>query len=230
MANILNIETSSKTCSVALSKRDKVIASLTAEGTFTHAKELTTLIDDLLKANDLKINDIDAVAVNAGPGSYTALRVGYSVAKGLCFGADLKMLAHSSFEILNSQAKLMDQFSSLDCIVPVVDARRDEVYMIAYDEIGSEIIDAQSFILDEEALKTTIGTKKNILIIGDAAEKSRNYLKGEEFSFKEVAIMAPMMASLSWDKYQSSDLENVAYTIPFYLKPPNIVKSKKKYF
>lgn len=230
MANILNIETSSKICSVAVSSSDQIIGSVVAVETFTHARDLTTLIEELLKQCDIRLSDLDAVAVNSGPGSYTALRVGYSVAKGLCFGLDIKMIAHSSFEILFDQSMEMDAKDSYDCVIPMIDARRDEVYMATFDSNGSMLADAQSFILDEDALKKTISTKKNILIIGDAAEKAKLLLKGVEFHFVQREIEAVQMATLSWSKYKAGSFENVAYTIPFYLKPPNIVASKKKYF
>jgi tRNA threonylcarbamoyladenosine biosynthesis protein TsaB len=230
MANILNIETSSKICSVSIFHKTEQLGYAVAEEEFTHARDLTSLISDSLKTAGLKLTDLDAVAVNAGPGSYTALRVGYSVAKGLCFGSDLKMLAHTSFEILYDQAKHSDQFLGCDCIIPMIDARRDEVYMLAYNNDGSEVIDAQSFILDEEVLKKSIGTKKNILVIGDAAKKAKSFLNSSDFKFQELEITAIHMAYISWEKYQLEKWENVAYTIPFYLKPPNIVASKKKYF
>lgn len=230
MANILNIETSSKICSVAVSSSDQIIGSVLAEETFTHARDLTSLIEELLEQCDMSLNDLDAVSVNSGPGSYTALRVGYSVAKGLCFGLDIKMIAHSSFEILFDQSKKLGVGESYDCVIPMIDARRDEVYMATFDSEGSMLADAQSFILDEQALKKTISTKKNILIIGDAAEKAKLLLKGAEFNFIHFEMEAVQMATLSWSKYQAGSFENVAYTIPFYLKPPNIVASKKKYF
>ncbi len=230
MANILNIETSSKICSVAVSSSDQIIGSVLAEETFTHARDLTSLIEELLKQCDMSLNELDAVAVNSGPGSYTALRVGYSVAKGLCFGLDIKMIAHSSFEILFEQFKILGSGDSYDCVIPMIDARRDEVYMETFDSDGSTLTDAQSFILEEEALKKKISTKKNILIIGDAAEKAKLQLKGAEFHFIQCEMEAAQMAVLSWSKYQAGSFENVAYTIPFYLKPPNIVASKKKYF
>lgn len=230
MANILNIETSSKICSVSVSSSDRIIGSVVAEETFTHARDLTSLIEELLKQYDMSLTDLDAVAVNSGPGSYTALRVGYSVAKGLCFGLDIKMIAHSSFEILFDQSRELGKGISYDCVIPMIDARRDEVYMATFDSDGSMLVDAQSFILDEEALKKTISTKKNILIIGDAAAKAKMLLKGVEFYFINVAIEAAQMTALSWSKYRAGSFENVAYTIPFYLKPPNIVASKKKYF
>lgn len=230
MANILNIETSSKICSVAISSGENVIGSALAEESFTHARELTTLIQNLLEKHNMQLSDLDAVAVNSGPGSYTALRVGYSVAKGLCFGLDLKMLAHSSFEILFNCSSISGSKDIYDCIIPMIDARRDEVYMTAFEPDGSTLVEAQSFILNEEELKKAILTKNNILIIGDAADKAGTHLNGQEFHFKEVFLKASDMALLSWTKFQAEDWENVAYTIPFYLKPPNIVASKKRYF
>ena len=230
MANILNIETSSKFCSVAVSSSNKIIGSIAAKETFTHTRDLTSLIEELLKQCDMELNDLQAIAVNSGPGSYTALRVGYSVAKGLCFGLDIKMLAHSAFEILVQQSMESEGDQVYDCILPMIDARRDEVYMATYDSDGSMLINPHSFILDEEALKKTISTKKNILIIGDATEKAKFQLKGAEFHVIQVEMEAAQMGALSWSKYQAGSFENVAYTIPFYLKPPNIVASKKKYF
>jgi len=173
----------------------------------------------------VSLDDLGAVAINLGPGSYTALRVGLSVAKGLCFGGDIPLITCTSFEVLANQSP--SDFEGI-CI-PMIDARRDEVYMQVYSS-GGEVTEAQSFILDENLLLAEVGTEKKILIIGDAASKAPQWLKHGVFTFQEVHLNASMLVAQSWHKFEAETFSDLAYTIPFYLKPPNIVTSKKKYF
>ncbi len=225
MAYILHIETSSAHCSVALSASGELIQSVEAGEAFSHARVLTVLIRDLLYSTGVSLDDLEAVAINLGPGSYTALRVGLSVAKGLCFGGDIPLITFTSFEVLANQSPI--DFEGI-CI-PMIDARRDEVYMQVYSS-GREVAEAQSFILDENLLLAEVGTEKNILIIGDAASKAPQWLKHGVFTFQEVHLNATMLVSQAWHKFEAGTFSDLAYTIPFYLKPPNIVTSKKKYF
>ena len=225
MAYILHLETSSSHCSVALSASGELVQSMEAGEAFSHARVLTVLISDLLDSTGVSLDELGAVAINLGPGSYTALRVGLSVAKGLCFGGDIPLITCTSFEVLVNQAP--SDFEGI-CI-PMIDARRDEVYMQVYRS-GREVTKAQSFVLDENLLLAEVGTDKNILIIGDAASKAPQWLEHGLFTFQEVHLSATMLVSQSWHKFEAGTFSDLAYTIPFYLKPPNIVVSKKKYF
>lgn len=225
MAYILHLETSSARCSVALSAAGELIQSMEGEEAFSHARVLTLLVSDLLDKTGVSLDELGAVAINLGPGSYTALRVGLSVAKGLCFGKDIPLITCTSFEALVNQAP--SDFEGIR--IPMIDARRDEVYMQVYRS-EHKVAEAQSFVLDENLLLAEVGTEKNILIIGDAASKAPQWLKHSVFTFQEVHLNATMLVRTSWDKFKAGTFSDLAYTIPFYLKPPNIVASKKKYF
>ena len=231
MAKILNIETSSKSCSICLSEEGKVLARRYGEEAFEHSRDLTVFIEELIKESDFSLRDLDAIAVNRGPGSYTALRVGLSVAKGLCFGLDLKLISHTAFEILYQAAReRWKESQEKGIIVPMIDARRAEVYMSAFNSSGEKIIDEQSFVLDQEQLVKKINTTSKVLVAGDAAEKSKEYLSTDIFEFLPMELDASLMVPLSEVKFRSSSFDDLAYSVPEYIKPPNIVASKKKYF
>ena len=115
-------------------------------------------------------------------------------------------------------------------IIPMIDARRTEVYMAAYDRNGEKVINDQAFILDEGELVQKINTDSKVLVTGDASEKAKDHLIAESFEFLPLNLEADLMSALSEEKYQSSSFEDLAYSVPDYIKPPNIVASKKKYF
>jgi tRNA threonylcarbamoyladenosine biosynthesis protein TsaB len=218
---ILNIETSTKNCSVALSKNGATVAEkeFAGEG-FSHAELLHVFIEEILANAKADYADLNAIAVSQGPGSYTGLRIGISAAKGLCFALDIPLIAVDTLTILASQAKITDGL-----VIPMIDARRMEVYSSVFDcnlnkkrEVQAEVIDEFSFA----------NITENIYIIGDCQEKIKTVLNKNNFIYLENIIYpsANEMSPLSFGKYTQQDFENLAYFEPFYLKD-FLITSKK---
>lgn len=210
---ILNIETSTKNCSVSLAKEGKTVTiKEIAEQNFTHSEKLHLFIDELIKKTGISYKDLSAVALSKGPGSYTGLRIGTSTAKGLCFALDIPLIAIDSLEILAKQVNLNDRL-----IIPMIDARRMEVYTAVFDQNQNKISETEALIVDENSFDKI--TQK-ACFIGDGAEKCKNILQRENFIFLTEIIYpsANEMSELSYQKFQQKAFEDTAYFEPFYLK------------
>jgi len=179
MALILNIETSTEVCSVSLTESGNQIVLKESNEGFNHSKSLTVFIEELFKENNLKINALEAVAVSKGPGSYTGLRIGVSVAKGLCYGLNIPLISVCSLESMavhtasNIEKYVSDRNSLPFLFCPMIDARRMEVYTALYNSTGEEIRPVSAEIIDENFLSEFFDTNQ-ILIFGNGAEKCKN--------------------------------------------------------
>ena len=213
MPIILNIETATKNCSVALAKEGKTIACKEiAEQNFSHAEKLHVFIEELLAENQLQFSDLSAIAVSQGPGSYTGLRIGVSSAKGFCYALNIPMIAIDTLQLLAKQIHIEEGI-----IIPMIDARRMEVFTAFYDKNHNQIRNTQAEIIDETSYKEI--TEK-IHLVGDGTEKFKNTLIDTKFVFHSDVVFpsANEMSQLSFDKYQKSDFVDVAYFEPYYLK------------
>ncbi len=224
MSLILNIETSTAVCSVALSKNGKLLALKEDTAGMKHASHLTLFIEKILKENNLKVTDLNAVAISMGPGSYTGLRIGVSTAKGICYGAGIPLIAVSTLQSLTKlvlqKSEYLQQVKNLETayFCPMIDARRMEVYTAFYDnkaqqqrEISADIIDENSF---SEILKN-----REIVFFGDGAEKCKSVIESDFGIFIDnIQASALGMVELSEEKFQQQQFEDVAYFEPFYLK------------
>jgi tRNA threonylcarbamoyladenosine biosynthesis protein TsaB len=226
LAIILNIETATKNCSVSLSENDKILNCIELnEGQFSHAEKLHDFIVDVLKLSNLEMENIKAVAVSKGPGSYTGLRIGISAAKGLCFALGLPLISVPTLSSLANSIEIKEG----EYIIPLIDARRMEVYSSVFDnnymqirETSAEIIDKNSF---SEFLK-----KGKVYFLGDGAAKCKEIIHHENAVFTDNKFpSANEMAKLSYEKFISNDFEDVAYFEPYYLKD-FIAGKPKKYF
>ena len=224
MALILNIETSTEVCSVALAKNGKLLFKKESVEGMNHSRMLTVFIEEIFAENNIQINTIDAVAVSKGPGSYTGLRIGVSVAKGLCYGLNIPLISINSLEMLSVYAaqnlaeyKLPeDGIPVLLC--PMTDARRMEVYTSLYNLQGEELKPVTAEIIDEQFLSDWLENHK-ILFFGNGAEKCKSTIKHKNAFFKgPVITSAQFMQSISEEKFNNNEFENVAYFEPFYLK------------
>ena len=224
MTFILNIETSTKNCSVSIAKSGELISLKEINnGHYSHAEMLHPLIKDALNESKLSVDQIDAVAVGKGPGSYTGLRIGVSAAKGICFANDIPLISINSLEIL---AHSIDIDKGL--IIPMIDARRMEVFSAIFDhsfkmkrETKAEIIDENSF---SESMKN-----HQIYILGDAAKKCEKIIINHNAIFINNKFPSSReMAKLSYIMFENNTFEDVAYFEPFYLKDFIITKEKKK--
>jgi tRNA threonylcarbamoyladenosine biosynthesis protein TsaB len=232
MALILNLETATTTCSVALAKDGTLLASKELGGEYTHAENLTLFIGNVMATAGLHLQDLDAVSVSKGPGSYTGLRIGVSTAKGLCYSLDKPLIAINTLKHMAAAASSDPRFipvGNVDqkvLLCPMLDARRMEVYCAVYDgqtEIrptAAEIIDEQSF---SDLLRDHI-----IFFFGDGAAKCKTLFTGNKNAYfaDDFFPSAKDMISLSEQAFQKKQFEDVAYFEPFYLK--DFVAGKKK--
>lgn len=213
MSIILNIETATKNCSVALANDGKTIAyKEIAEQNFSHAEKLHVFIEELLSENQLQFSDLSAIAVSQGPGSYTGLRIGVSSAKGFCYAMNIPLIAVDTLQLLAKQIQIEDGI-----IIPMIDARRMEVFTAFYDNNYQQIRTTQAEIIDENSYHEI---SEKIHLVGDGTEKFKNTLTHEKFVFHSDVIFpsAKEMGELSFDKYKKSDFVDVAYFEPYYLK------------
>lgn len=224
MAIILNIETATKNCSVSLAKKGEVIAIKELNnGNYSHAEVLHPFIVDVLKEANLTSKEIDAVAVSKGPGSYTGLRIGVSAAKGLCFAFDKPLISIETLQSLAQAISVEEGF-----IVPLLDARRMEVYATVLNKELEQVRSIQAEIIDENSFGEYLETDK-VFFLGDGAHKCKQLITHKNaFFIDDIFPSAKEMAVLSYQKYKISDLEDVAYFEPFYLKDFVAIPEKKK--
>lgn len=224
MATILNIETSTEVCSVSLAVNGNTLFIKESTEGLNHSKLLTVFIEKLFDENNFEINNIDAVAVSKGPGSYTGLRIGVSVAKGLCYALGKPLIGIGSIEAMGHYvAAHTSEYYSAEAgeellFCPMIDARRMEVYTALYNYAGEALTAVTAEIIDEKSFSEYFQSKK-ILFFGNGAEKCREKLTHENALFKGPAkTTARFMQNLAEIKYNKKEFEDVAYFEPFYLK------------
>jgi len=213
MIYILNIETATKNCSVSLSKNGLTVAiKEVSEEQFSHAEKLHLFIKEVLAFEGISLENLNAVAVSKGPGSYTGLRIGVSAAKGLCYGLNIPLIAVDTLAVLAENISV-----DSGIIVPMIDARRMEVFTQKYSKDYSSFSVAEALIVDETAFADI---RENIHLIGDGALKCKTVLIDNKFVFHEDVIYpsANEMSRLSYKKYIENSFEDVAYFEPYYLK------------
>ena len=231
MARILLIETSTSLCSVALCEDGRVLSSRQSSQPRSHASMTAVFIKELLGEQAMLAADLDAVCLSAGPGSYTGLRVGSSTAKGLCFACSIPLLAVGTLEVLANQAIENDLVPpEVDRIVPVLDARRMEVYTAVYDACGRALSEAEAKIIDSADCYGSLLQGHNCLFIGDGAAKCSTVFSSESSRFVQTCPTAMAMATLAFREYEMKNFKDCAYLEPFYLKQFVATQSKKKLF
>ncbi len=225
MAYILSIETATTNCSVSLSKNGETLHLKEDYGNgYSHAEKLHLYIDEILKTAKLDKAQLDAIAVSKGPGSYTGLRIGVSAAKGLCFALDIPLISISTLESLAHQVK-----TDSGLIVPMLDARRMEVYAAIYSSSYKEKRNIEAQVLDETSFKTELEEQK-VTFIGNGVEKTKTLLNSKNAVYIEGKLpSADQMSALSYIKFKNSDIEDVAYFEPYYLKDFVALKPKPKF-
>ncbi|NHF58343.1 tRNA (adenosine(37)-N6)-threonylcarbamoyltransferase complex dimerization subunit type 1 TsaB [Flavobacteriaceae bacterium TP-CH-4] len=224
MANILNLETATTNCSVSVAVDGRLVA-IKEQNTsnYSHSEELHVFIADVLAEASLEVSDLDAVAVSKGPGSYTGLRIGVSAAKGLCFSLDIPLLSIPTLESIAYQVN--DE--TVDFIIPVLDARRMEVYSAVFDKEHQYVRETRAEIIDGNSFKEYL-QKGRVLLLGSGAEKCKAIIDDKHLSYdSSIVPSAREMAQLSYRKFVSNDFEDVAYFEPYYLKD-FIIQAKKE--
>ena len=222
MSLLLNIETATKNCSVSLAKDGITILTkeISEEG-YSHAERLHVFIEEILNETQTSFQDLKAVAVSKGPGSYTGLRIGVSAAKGICYGLTIPLISVDTLQVLARQVKIEEGI-----IIPMLDARRMEVYSAVFDKNFTKIMDVQAEVLTAESYAEI---EESTYFIGDCQEKCKTVLTKPNFHFVSNIIFpsANEMSALSYQKFVNQEFEDVAYFEPFYLKDFMIKKKKK---
>ncbi|WP_226063574.1 tRNA (adenosine(37)-N6)-threonylcarbamoyltransferase complex dimerization subunit type 1 TsaB [Kaistella polysaccharea] len=221
---ILHLETSSRNCSVAISDGEHLI-SLCEEVSenYKQSESLHVFVQWVLEGAKLTLEDIDAISLGKGPGSYTGLRIGSSSAKGFCYGLNVPLIATNSLETM------IEPFlnEGYDLIIPLIDARRMEVYAAVFDGTsGNLLVETEAKILDDQSFNEYPG--KKILFVGDGSNKAQDILQSTDAVFKaDVFPSAKYLIKKAVEKFKQKEFEDVAYFEPFYLKEFQGVKKKK---
>ena len=229
---ILHIETSTEICSVALSLDNQCISIRENTEGRSHATMLTPFIEEILTETGITINNLNAVSISEGPGSYTGLRIGLSTAKGLCYGAGIPLLAVST--LLAMSKGLADQYPGIEkdaLLCPMIDARRMEVYTSIYTCSGKQVKDVSAEVIDELSFIQYLKQNK-IYFFGNGASKCKSVIKHPNASFIEHYVhSARYLIPDALNAYERKQFVDVAYFEPFYLKdfiagkPRNILDS-----
>ena len=227
MEKIILIETSTALCSVALAENGAVTAYRESSAPKAHASLTAVFVQEVLAERGVTLADCDAVCVSMGPGSYTGLRVGVSTAKGLCFGAGKPLLAVGTLDTLVAQATA-EANDSYSYIVPMIDARRMEVYAAVFEN-GKQITETAPAIIDENSYAEYL-EQGPVLFIGDGAGKCADVIKHPNAHFCQCHPKASSMLQPAIEAYRRQDFKDVAYFEPFYLKEFVATVSKKKLF
>ena len=242
-STFLLIETATESCSVALSKDKETIAEKYVNEPKAHATLLARYIKDILSENGLTVQDCDAIAVSEGPGSYTGLRVGVSCAKGLCYGADkpligvgtLAAIAQCAIDNPTITVLVEEQMKSVErnngtrlplLIVPMIDARRMEVYTALFNDKGEQLTATEAKILDETSFAQELESSI-VLFTGNGAEKFKPLVNHPNAIFAEQLPHATGMRVIASDMFNKKEFKDVAYFEPFYLKDFIAGKPKK---
>ena len=227
MANILNIDTSTDVCSVALTSEGTVLEHREDYEGQNHAKVLSSFINDMLDYATPRGIKLDAVAVSMGPGSYTGLRIGLSEAKGLCFGSDIPLIGISTLELLTVTVMFREFWDDDILFVPMIDARRKEVYTGVYDLALNKIMQPQPLILDENSFQEY--KDKQIVFFGNGSDKAKDIIQLPNARFiKNIRPEAVNMMALSERSFRNNNLIDIAYSTPEYLKDFQSTTPKKK--
>lgn len=239
MAKILLIETATEVCSAAIAVDGTAVSLAEDPGHSSHAAALTLLIEECSRQAGLTLAGLDAVAVSRGPGSYTSLRVGAAVAKGICYALDKPLIAVDTLQALATES--MRLFSGNDAakavVMPMLDARRKEVWTAVFDHTLRELLPAQPVVLEHELFENFMrplpgfSSGQVLVISGNGSEKMMNAHIFENAVFSPVrSCSATQMASIAERIFQNADFQDTAYFEPYYMKPPNITISKRQPF
>jgi len=221
---ILYLETSSKNCSVAISDNEKLLSVCEeVSDNYKQSESLHTFVEWALEGAGISMKQIQAVSLGKGPGSYTGLRIGASSAKGFCYGLKIPLVA------INSLETMIEPFlnQNYEYIIPLIDARRMEVYTAVYDgNTGKELSPTEAKILDETSFEEF--KDKKVLFVGDGAKKAQEIIQLPNADFNDIIYpSAQYLVKKTLEKIENKEFEDIAYFEPFYLKDFHGVKKKK---
>ncbi len=228
MSIIVSIETATRAGSVAVHDGGKLVGLQQYDIEKSHSSLLHTMVQQVLENSNLTASAIDAIAISAGPGSYTGLRIGVSTAKGLCYALDKPLIAVNTLKAMAQQVANTATSPALLC--PMIDARRLEVYCMLLDNEMSEQQATEAMIIDEGSFAGEL-QQQHVIFFGDGAEKCKSIIQHPNAFFVDGIIpSAREIGQLAYTSYTKGKFENLAYYEPFYLKEFRIIKSKKKHF
>ena len=228
MANILNIETSTEVCSVALTSEGQVLDHRENYEGQTHATMLSQYVKEMLDYARSREIKLDAIAVSIGPGSYTGLRIGLSEAKGLAFGLNVPLIGVNTLQLM-AVSTMFNHFIDEENVlcVPMIDARRMEVYTAAYAPSLEAVLEPQAMILDEHSFDALLDKGHTLILMGNGSDKARQVLTRDGVRFVDgVKPVAVDMMALAEKDYREQDFIDVAYSTPLYLKEFQAIKPK----
>ena len=214
MSLLLNIETSTTNCSVSISKNGELLALKEDNNAgYSHAENLHVFIDSLLKENNFEAENLDAIVVSKGPGSYTGLRIGVSTSKGLCYALNIPLITINTLDSLAASINTKEECF----IVPMLDARRMEVYTTTFNQKQECITQTHAYILEENSFSELLDERQTIFI-GNGVNKFQEICSHKNAKFIDKLPSAEELCQLGYQKFQQKDFEDVAYFEPFYLK------------
>ncbi|WP_367211173.1 tRNA (adenosine(37)-N6)-threonylcarbamoyltransferase complex dimerization subunit type 1 TsaB [Sphingobacterium sp. R2] len=227
---ILQIDTSTTVCSVALSENGQTLHVINLDEPNAHAAKLTILIEEILKQTSRNMEDLNAVAVSMGPGSYTGLRIGVSTAKGLCYALDIPLIAINTLEALFVGYRSQFGLTVGEAYLPMLDARRMEVYTAVYDHDATLVRATSAEIIDIDYFNGLLLDYDRVQLFGAGADKFETLFSSTErvnilSGFKDSAAF---LSPLAFEKFERKLFEDVAYFEPFYLKDFVVTTAKKK--
>ncbi|WP_152286901.1 tRNA (adenosine(37)-N6)-threonylcarbamoyltransferase complex dimerization subunit type 1 TsaB [Flavicella marina] len=224
MSYILNFDTATKNCSVSIGRNGEMVAfeEVNTEN-YSHSEKLHLFVENVLQKAQIEFSDLAAVCVGKGPGSYTGLRIGVSAAKGICFALDIPLISLESLEILANSITINE-----GVVIPMLDARRLEVFSAVFDKNGLQIRGTKAEVLDENSYDDYLSSDK-VYFVGDAVKKTKDIIIHKNAIFIESKFPSALdMVTLSEKKYKNAVFEDVAYFEPYYLKDFVGVKPKKR--
>lgn len=219
MSLILQIETATTVCSVALSQNGSILSYKEIAQRNVHAELITLFIAEVLKTAGKPYSGLDAVAVSCGPGSYTGLRIGISVTKGLCYALDIPLIAVDTLQAMTDGISQEIPYDTSVLFCPMIDARRMEVFTAVFDSQGNQVRPASAEIIDENSFADLLGSNK-IIFFGDGAAKCTQVLGANPNAriITEFQNSARHLTKNAFEKFQARKFEDTAYFEPYYLK------------
>ena len=223
---ILHIETATKICSIALSFKDELIAWRDHADSMNHTAVLAPMIEQLLRENNVKMSDLEAISLSSGPGSYTGLRVGGSTAKAFAYTLDIPLISVPTLDSLANAA--LGLHPHIDYFMPMIDARRDEVYTSMYSREKEAVWPLQALKINQDLIENQLIKDGIILCCGDGAHKVTPFLTPDVRVVVDESILtsARHLVQPAYVRFQQEQLEDPMHFTPYYIKPPNITKAK----
>jgi tRNA threonylcarbamoyladenosine biosynthesis protein TsaB len=215
MAVILNIDTAMRTAGVCLAKDGEVLALAESQEQKDHSTWLHPAVERLLKETGHRPGDLDAVAVTAGPGSYTGLRVGMAAAKGFCYALGIPLIAENTLNVMAFAAR--GQLPDADLLCPMIDARRMEVFTAVYQKDGKEILPATAMVIDENSFSALLA-ERSISLFGEGSDKCKLVITAPSAAFVNPSYHVGYLGKLSFLRYLQKEFTGVVYCEPVYTK------------